>query len=176
MAGKGSKRRPKFISDEQEKENWDRAFKAHGITFVPCDMGGKIKSLKRRKNMGWIGFDLDGTLAHYDEWMGVEHIGKPIKPIVDIAKKYVEDGQEIKIFTARVSVSEQIFDAMRYIKEWLREAGLPADLEITCEKDYHMHMLYDDRCVQVEPNTGKILQEKYKDLRERVQELEEELA
>ena len=27
---------------------------------------------------GWIGVDLDGTLAFYDMWRGMEHIGKPI--------------------------------------------------------------------------------------------------
>ena len=26
---------------------------------------------------GWIGVDLDGTLAHYDKWRGVEHVGDP---------------------------------------------------------------------------------------------------
>lgn len=25
---------------------------------------------------GWIGVDLDGTLAGYDGWVGPEHIGK----------------------------------------------------------------------------------------------------
>jgi hypothetical protein len=29
---------------------------------------------------GWIGVDLDGTLAHYDGWKGIDHIGEPIKP------------------------------------------------------------------------------------------------
>ena len=35
----------------------------------------------------WIGFDLDGTLAEYDGWKGIEHIGKPIKPMCDLIKK-----------------------------------------------------------------------------------------
>lgn len=30
---------------------------------------------------GWIGVDLDGTLAEYTGWKGVEHIGEPITPI-----------------------------------------------------------------------------------------------
>jgi hypothetical protein len=34
---------------------------------------------------GWIGVDLDGTLAFYDEWIGPEHIGAPIPGMVDRA-------------------------------------------------------------------------------------------
>jgi len=34
----------------------------------------------------WIGVDLDGTLAKYGEWRGVEHIGEPIPPMVDRVK------------------------------------------------------------------------------------------
>lgn len=26
----------------------------------------------------WIGVDLDGTLAEYNNWISIEHIGKPI--------------------------------------------------------------------------------------------------
>ncbi|KKM84000.1 hypothetical protein LCGC14_1303640 [marine sediment metagenome] len=43
--GKGSNRRPQFVSDAVMKARWEQAFKKHGITFIPCDMGGKIKSL-----------------------------------------------------------------------------------------------------------------------------------
>jgi hypothetical protein len=25
----------------------------------------------------WIGVDLDGTLAEYNDWINIEHIGKP---------------------------------------------------------------------------------------------------
>ena len=27
---------------------------------------------------GWIGVDLDGTLARYDGWRGIDHIGEPM--------------------------------------------------------------------------------------------------
>lgn len=27
---------------------------------------------------GWIGVDLDGTLAIYDVWRGANHIGEPV--------------------------------------------------------------------------------------------------
>lgn len=104
------------------------------------------------ENKGWIGFDLDGTLAEYTEWKGADHIGKPIEPIIRIAKQYIEQGYTIKIFTARACVPEQIPP----VKKWCIENGL-GDLEVTNQKDFGMILLYDDRCVQVMPNKGIIL-------------------
>lgn len=51
----------------------------------------------------WYGFDLDGTLAIYDGWKGIEHIGRPIQPMVDRAKQLHSQGKKVKIFTARVA-------------------------------------------------------------------------
>lgn len=52
---------------------------------------------------GWYGFDLDGTLAVYDKWEGIDHIGEPVKPMVDLIKKMHDEGKTVKILTARVS-------------------------------------------------------------------------
>lgn len=52
---------------------------------------------------GWYGFDLDGTLAKYDGWRGIDHIGEPIEPMVDLIKKMHDEGKVVKILTARVS-------------------------------------------------------------------------
>lgn len=52
---------------------------------------------------GWYGFDLDGTLAVYDKWEGIDHIGEPVKPMVDLMKKMHADGKVVKILTARVA-------------------------------------------------------------------------
>ena len=35
---------------------------------------------------GWIGVDLDGTLAEYHGWKGSEHIGPPIPLMVERVK------------------------------------------------------------------------------------------
>jgi len=42
------------------------------------------------------------------------------------------------------------------IRDWLKDNGLP-ELEITNVKDYYMHRIYDDRCIQVEKNTGRLI-------------------
>ena len=66
--------------------------------------------------------------------------------------KHDETGQEycVKIVTARAQDPDQ---AIPPIREWLKKHGLP-ELEITNAKDMDMIELWDDRCVQVVPNTG----------------------
>lgn len=52
---------------------------------------------------GWYGFDLDGTLAKYDKWEGIDNIGEPVKPMVDLMKRMHAEGKVVKILTARVA-------------------------------------------------------------------------
>lgn len=126
-------------------------------------------------HQGWNGVDLDGTLAHYDGWKGVEHIGHPIQPMVDRVLAWRDQKKEVRIFTARVwplsvvwpeATEEELMaragqDPIRQaatksalrIREWC-EKHLGEVLPITCTKDYSMVQLWDDRAVQVVPNTG----------------------
>lgn len=108
---------------------------------------------------GWIGVDLDGTLAKYGEWKGAEHIGEPIAPMVERVKRWLAEGREVRIFTARVAGPRQEMgvEATRAaIERWcLQHIG--AVLPVTNEKDYGMVELWDDRAVQVEMNTGWII-------------------
>lgn len=101
---------------------------------------------------GWIGFDLDGCLAFYDGWDGPDKIGAPIPAMVTLLLSHLEAGDTCKIFTARATIPEQIPP----IKAWLKKHALP-DLEVTNVKDFHMRLLYDDRCIQVRTNTGEIV-------------------
>lgn len=106
----------------------------------------------------WIGVDLDGTLAEYHGWQGIDHIGDPIKPMQDRVKGWLAEGIKVKIFTARASEpdAEALKAVISYIEEWCEE-HLGQKLEVTCKKDFAMTDLYDDRCHRVEVNTGKIL-------------------
>lgn len=118
---------------------------------------------------GWIGVDLDGTLASYQGWCGLTHIGEPIPAMVERVKHWLQDGLTVKIFTARVYCPQpaSVVDAISYIKRadevqiaaaaieaWC-EKHLGQRLAITCMKDYDMVELWDDRCVQVLTNTGQ---------------------
>ena len=105
-------------------------------------------------NNGWIGVDLDGTLAHYDGWQGVSHIGAPIPAMVERVQRWLEEGREIRIFTARVSHPDQVNAATGAIRAWCSD-HIGVVLPITNVKDYAMIELWDDRAVQVVTNTGE---------------------
>lgn len=102
---------------------------------------------------GWIAVDLDGTLAVYDHWRGVEHIGSPIMPMVERIKKWIADGEEVRIFTARVSDPDHK-EAIDIIEDWCL-IHLGVRLRVTNVKDYAMRELWDDRAIQVVRNTGE---------------------
>ena len=109
----------------------------------------------------WIGVDLDGTLAEYNGFQGHDLIGEPVPAMKERVMRWHDAGIKVKIFTARVGGDDDdgiagVARARFYIAKWLDENGFPP-FEITCKKDYCMVELYDDRCVQVEFNTGKLL-------------------
>lgn len=112
---------------------------------------------------GWIGVDLDGTLAEYAGWQGVEHIGAPIPRMLKRVKEWVAEGRDVRIFTARAFMMlyplgtperEESVRVIQHIHDWLAQHELPP-LPVTCYKDFGMVELWDDRCVQVETNTGR---------------------
>lgn len=114
--------------------------------------------------MGWIGVDLDGTLAEYNGWAGPENIGAPVPKMLERVKAWRREGKEVRIFTARITHDGTVARiaeagiAESAIKEWL-EINLGEKLPIVCCKDYKMDELWDDRVVQVEKNTGRIVGE-----------------
>lgn len=102
----------------------------------------------------YIAVDLDGTLAEYYGWKGVNHIGEPITPMVDRVKRWLAAGKKVKIFTARISDGQE--STRKLIEDWT-ERYIGERLEVTNIKDYGMLLLFDDRAVQVKMNTGKLI-------------------
>lgn len=108
----------------------------------------------------WYGFDLDRTLAEYPPKNG-ESIGKPISNIVRVLKQYIREGRDCRILTARVGPDKSTFEinAFKYdLDRWLRQ-HIGTTLLATCEKDHFVMEMWDDKAVQVVPNTGEILQD-----------------
>lgn len=101
----------------------------------------------------WTGVDLDGTLAHYDGWRGPEHIGDPVPAMLERVQRWLAEGREVRIFTARIAHDPDGVVLAR-IQQWC-EQHVGQQLEVTCEKDYGMIELWDDRCVQVVANQGR---------------------
>ena len=117
---------------------------------------------------GWIGVDLDGCLAEYHGWDDGK-IGRPIPAMVARVEKWLAEGIEVRIFTARINrcgrKSEEsgmladlefAIEQGLAIEAWCRE-HLGRVLTITDRKDFEMVALWDDRCVPVEKNTGRRL-------------------
>lgn len=118
----------------------------------------------------WYGFDLDGTLAVYDKWEGIDHIGEPVKPMVDLIKKMHDEGKVVKIVTARVAprsnpdvtktrypmyAGEDIGDVPEYAARWMnamREAGHLNDQVEACKfyfnKEWNAHDFVADWCLE----------------------------
>jgi len=106
----------------------------------------------------WIGVDLDGTLAHYEEWVDEMHIGEPVPLMVQRVKDLLNAGYTVKIFTARIANldAEKYSAISELIQKWtLKHLG--KILEVTCVKDQGMMKLFDDRAVQVIQNTGQLV-------------------
>lgn len=105
-------------------------------------------------NKRWIGVDLDGTLAEYDGWKdGL--IGKPIIVMRDRIKRWLDAKIEVRIVTARVSIPSQAVEQRLMIERWCEE-HLGQKLQVTCQKDFAMLELWDDRAVRVTRNNGLI--------------------
>jgi phosphoribosylamine--glycine ligase len=108
----------------------------------------KLELLLTGRDAGWYGVDLDKTLAKGSP----KKIGEPVPLMVDRVKRWVRDGKEVRIMTARANDTDELVKTY----DWLRE-NLELPLEVTNEKDHEMVRLFDDRARQVEPNTGEIV-------------------
>ena len=131
-----------------------RFFEKKIIVRVPHTKGLPLTDINQygeeEESRQWIGVDLDGTLAQAEPWRGFDYIGKPVPNMLKRVRVWIELGYKVKIVTARAQNPEE---AIPPIKQWLTKHGLP-DLEVTNCKDMDMIELWDDRCVQVVPNTG----------------------
>ena len=112
--------------------------------------------------MGWLGVDLDGTIAQWESGQGIDRIGNPIIGACWWRLlREIDGGREVRIMTARVSTeghgAEEAQAQRQLIQDWLEAHGLPR-LAVTCEKDQHMEELWDDRARQIQMNTGAFVE------------------
>jgi hypothetical protein len=104
----------------------------------------------------WKGVDLDGTLAEYTGWVSPYHIGDPVPLMVQRVKRWLANGERVKIFTARAcQMQPDRNQVIAGIENWcLKHIGKV--LEVTAEKDWFMTELWDDRAYTVGCNTGVV--------------------
>lgn len=125
----------------------------------------KFADVHTRDNHGCIAYtkdehviavDLDGTLAEYHGWQGVGHIGKPVPAMVEKVRKAKAEGKKVWIFTARVSEPVDAKEAAEVIQAWCGDYDIPFD-GITANKRKFFKEFWDDRAVQIVPNTGEFI-------------------
>lgn len=107
--------------------------------------------------------DLDCTLAYYETWGGPEDIGEPIPAMLEKVKEWIRQGIEVRIFTARVAVDDELhyMNVVTAIQSWcLKHIG--KILIVTNEKTLATLAIYDDRAYGVMANTGAIVGENEK--------------
>jgi hypothetical protein len=114
----------------------------------------------------YIAVDLDGTLAHYSVWEEGS-IGEPVPLMLERVKRWLSEGKEVRIFTARVGsgggysiVSGRrddeafIAEQRALIEEWCMQ-HLGCILPVTASKDWGCEAIWDDIAIQIVPHTGQ---------------------
>ena len=127
----------------------------------------RISLSLNNRSAGWIGVDFDKTLATEVEF-GPDSVGNPIEPMVNRVKQWLADGEDVRIFTGRVGPHPAYYkDGRPFDPDFARKSRAAIEawclrvfgrvLPITNKKDLAMKALYDDKAVQVEPNTGRLI-------------------
>lgn len=141
--------------------------------------------LEGRDKGEWVGVDLDGTTLTYDNWVGWNVFGRPIEPMIDRIRAWIAAGIEVRIVTARIGLPFAVQDGKPIYSKELKNkclvtgklysdhmmqiavqdaleqiACLPR-LVVQCYKEVTMMEFYDDRAIQMVPNTGRTLAEEH---------------
>ena len=103
------------------------------------------------EHRGWIGVDLDGCLAKYENWDDGK-IGDPVPLMLMRVKLWLKHGRDVRIFTARASTGDK--NEIKRIQDWT-EKHLGKRLPVTNVKDFKMEEIWDDRAFRIEKNTGR---------------------
>jgi hypothetical protein len=99
---------------------------------------------------GWVGFDYDGTIRRMTD-------DQPVPEMIARIKAFLSVGVEVRICTARIcsKYPESHREAhTKAIQNWCVE-HIGQALPVTSEKDYDMVVLFDDRAIAVQTDTGQ---------------------
>ena len=124
---------------------------------LPMEYGRRAQTTqyldKLRQKMATVAVDLDGTLAKSDAGKPFDpnHIGAPIKKMLDRVRAFLARGKEVALFTARASDPKNVPP----VRRWLNKHKLH-DVKITNEKTPDIEVIYDDRAKGVHKNKGTI--------------------
>lgn len=116
----------------------------------PAAAGAGRRRSKRRPR---ICVDLDGVLAKYDGWRGIEHFGEPIPGAIEFTRD-LSQWAEIVIYTARCNKKEDrrpIRELREFVRVWLDGHGFAWDEIYTSQGKPFADAYIDDRAVSCRP-------------------------
>ena len=105
--------------------------------------------------------DFDGTLVEDSGWKGFRHVGRPIPEMVKKVRGWLSQGDEIILFTARLSPCKEFdptlegldsFAVKAMLENWCVE-NLGQKLKVTNEKQGYGYF-YDDWGIGIIRNSG----------------------
>lgn len=120
---------------------------------------------------GYILVDMDGTMFKYTEWTKWNEFGEPIPLMIDRVKRWLAEGKDVRVFTARCPLPHEEDKEhvcrksgekwtgvqMKYAIALHCEKHVGQRLRSQCYKDLNAIEIWDDRAVGVEANTGRTL-------------------
>jgi len=99
--------------------------------------------------------DLDGTLAKFDEWQGVDHFGDPFPGAVEFTKK-LSDFFDVCIYTCRcnekINPPEKSNLLKNRVRDWLDEHGFVYSHIYAEQGKPIAHAYIDDKGISCQPD------------------------
>lgn len=122
-------------------------------TLTPAPAPKKLEPATRKPR---VCLDLDGVLAQYDRWKGIDHIGDPIPGALEFTKKLAKIA-EIVIFTSRCA--QDVAEGSRitpgqlriHVIEWLEKNKFPYSDVYVGQGKPRAAAFIDDRAVACSP-------------------------
>ena len=128
-----------------------RASKKRNLALAPAPKKREPAPRKPR-----VCLDLDGVLAQYDRWRGIDHIGDPVPGALEFTKKLAKIA-EVVIFTSRCA--QDVAEGSRitpgqlriHVIEWLEKHKFPFTDVYTGQGKPRAAAFIDDRAVACSP-------------------------
>ena len=137
--------------DEKQKDFISSIVPMSLIDFKKWVYSKQPKKGALKPPYGWIGVDLDGTLAKSTETYCADEIGAPVPRMVQRVNEWLAAGRDVRIMTARAHNMDA--HKKKIIEQWCKK-HIGRVLPITNKKDPEMTELWDDRAVAVAKNRG----------------------
>jgi hypothetical protein len=126
----------------------------------------------------WIGVDFDGTLAFsVPNRTDPYELGEPIPAMVNRVKDWLAKGYTVKLLTARMNLhsstghTRDLAKMNALLEQWCQK-HIGSVIECVNTKDGWMEVLWDDRAISVDKDTGHST---VVALKHRIEQLEQEL-